>query len=77
MQNRLIEGEALFKERKIEEAGECFLQIIEQDPQNKEAYNNLGVIAFQQQKLSEAANYFSISLGKDPFYKGLVRKICG
>ena len=40
MQNKLKEGEALFAEGKIEEAEKCFLEILNEDPKNKETYNN-------------------------------------
>ena len=42
-------------EGKIEEAEKCFLNILEHDPQNKEAFNNLGVIAFQGQEIEGIA----------------------
>ena len=48
MNNKLKEGETLFADGKIDEAEKCFLSLIENDSDGKEAYNNLGVIAFQQ-----------------------------
>ena len=70
-------GETLFAEGKIEEAEKCFLSIIEKDPGNKEAYNNLGVIAFQRQDIEKAVDYFSKSLETDPFYRSAVLNFCG
>jgi tetratricopeptide (TPR) repeat protein len=46
--------------------------LIENDPDNKEAYNNLGVISFQNRELEKAINYFDNSLRLDPFYKDAV-----
>jgi glycosyltransferase involved in cell wall biosynthesis len=72
VQKKLKQGEALFAEGKIEQAKKCFLKIFECDPQNKEALNNLGVIAFQGQQFENAIDYFDKSLKIDPFYKEAV-----
>ena len=69
MQNGLKQGEALFAEGKIEEAEKCFLEILNEDPKNKEAYNNLGVISFQRQNIEQACARFMKALEIDPFYK--------
>ena len=72
MEEKLREGEALFAERKIEQAEKCFLEIIEKDPENKEALNNLGVMAFHNQDTQKAIEYFTKALGIDPFYKDAI-----
>jgi tetratricopeptide (TPR) repeat protein len=72
MQNKLKEGEALFAEGKIEEAEKCFLEILDEDRKNKEAYNNLGVIAFQRQDIEQALEYFTKVLEIDPFHKDAI-----
>jgi glycosyltransferase involved in cell wall biosynthesis len=69
---KLKEGEALFAEGKIEEAERCFLSIIERDPKNKEAYNNLGVIAFQKNDLETAYHHFRTALKIDPLYRDVL-----
>ena len=66
------EAEALFARGKTEEAEKCFLDIVKQDPKSKEAYNNLGVIAFQRQSSEQAINYFARSLEIDPFHMDAV-----
>lgn len=76
MENKLKQGEALFAEGKIEEAEKCFLEILNEDPKNKEAYNNLGVIYFQQQNIEQAIQNFTKSLEIDPFYKDAVLNYC-
>ncbi len=72
IENQLKEGEALFSEGKIEEAEKLFLVILESDQDNKEAYNNLGVISFQNREIEKAINYFDNSLRLDPLYKDAV-----
>ena len=72
MNNKLNEGETLFADGKIEEAEECFLSVVENDINNKEAYNNLGVIAFQKDDREKAIDYFTRSLGIDPLYRDAV-----
>ena len=66
MNNKLKEGETLFAEGKIDEAEKCFLSLVENDSDGKEAYNNLGVIAFQQDDKAKAIDYFTRSLEIDP-----------
>jgi glycosyltransferase involved in cell wall biosynthesis len=68
MRDMLIHGEVLFAEGKIEDAGKCFLEVLNQEPKNKEAYNNLGVLAFGKKDLEEAKSYFLEALKIDPLY---------
>jgi glycosyltransferase involved in cell wall biosynthesis len=72
VEDKLKQGEALFAEGKIEEAEKCFLQILEQDFENKEAYNNLGVIEYTRKNIEPAFEYFSQALKIDPFYKDTI-----
>lgn len=44
MENKLKRSEALFAEGKIEEAEKCFLSLLEENPENEEVLNNIGVI---------------------------------
>ena len=66
------EGEALFAQGKFEEAEQCFLEIVDRDSKNTEAYNNLGVIALERQNFEQAVSYFVRSLEIDPFNKDAV-----
>ncbi len=68
MDNTLSNGEALFADGKIEEAEKCFLSLVENDSEYKEAYNNLGVIAFQNDDKEKAIDYFTRALEIDPLY---------
>lgn len=58
MQTKLKEGERLFTEGKIKEAERCFLAFWEENPDNVEVLNNLGVIHHTQGNLQEAEQYF-------------------
>ena len=72
LENYLKEGEMLFTEGKIDEAEECFLSAIEKDENNKDAYNNLGVIAVRKEDVRSAVDYFTKSLEIDPFNKDAI-----
>lgn len=72
MNNKLKEGETLFADGMIEEAERCFLSLVENNSNCKEAYNNLGAIAFQRNDATSAIDYFTRSLEIDPFYKDAV-----
>lgn len=72
MNNKLNKAEALFTEGRIEEAEKAFLFEAENGPDRKEAYNNLGVIAYQKEDREKAIDYFTRSLEIDPLYKDAV-----
>ena len=72
MSNKLNEGETLFADGKIDEAEACFLSLVESGYYCKEAYNNLGVIAFQKNDKENAINYFTKALEIDPLYKDTI-----
>lgn len=58
MENKLKQGEALFAEGKIEEAEKCFLDLLDQNSEDAEALNNLGVIHHTRGNVQEAEGYF-------------------
>jgi len=62
MKDRLNEGETLFAEGKIEAAKELFLDLFQEDPQNPEVSNNLGVVYHALGDLKKAEEYFRKSL---------------
>ena len=72
MKNTLNEGETLFADGKIDEAEKCFLSLTENDSDSKEAYNNLGVIAFEKDDKEKAIDYFTKSLEIDPLYRDAI-----
>ncbi len=69
IENNLKKGETLFADGRIDEAAEFFLSAVEKDKNNKEAYNNLGVIAIEKKDIKAAIEFFARSLEIDPFYK--------
>jgi len=72
LEANLKEGETLFASGKILEAEQLFLALIQKDQNRKEAYNNLGAIAFQRNDAKSAIDYFTRSLEIDPFYKDAI-----
>ncbi|MCP4977339.1 MAG: glycosyltransferase [Maribacter sp.] len=72
MEINLNEGESLFSSGKILEAEQLFIALIEKGLNRKEAYNNLGAIAFQRNDAKSAIDYFTRSLEIDPFYKDAI-----
>ncbi len=62
IENNLKEGEMLFADGRIDEAEEFFLSVIEKDENNKNAYNNLGVVATQKEDVMSAIEYFTNTL---------------
>jgi len=65
---RIRTAEELFNNGRIESARDKFLDILKEQPNCKEALNNLGVIDFQESRLDMAAQWFVRSLKIDPFY---------
>lgn len=51
------EGESLFAQGKTVEAIQCFQDVLDRDPKNGTALNNLGVMAFQLNDLQLAENF--------------------
>ena len=72
MNNILSKGETLFADGRIDEAEKCFLSLVENGSDCKEAYNNLGVIAFQKDEKEKAIDYFTRSLEIDPLYRDTI-----
>ena len=58
MEDKLKQGEVPFAEGKIEEAEKCFLNFLDQNPEDAEALNNLGVIHHTRGNVQEAEGYF-------------------
>ena len=67
-QNLIEKGELLFKQGKFGEAENQFLLAVEHDPENKEAHNNLGVIAFSELNHEKAILHFKKAIEIDPLY---------
>ena len=71
-QDKLIEGETLFNRNRMVKAEEVFQSLLCEDSENKEALNNLGVIAYQRGDLEKASRYFRDALKLDPVYQDAI-----
>jgi glycosyltransferase involved in cell wall biosynthesis len=69
MENLFKKGEDFFSEGKCEEAKQCFLSVLEKDPCNTEALNNLGVIIYGTGNSKAASELFLRVLSIDPHYR--------
>ena len=65
-EQKITQGEELFKNNKLEEARKLFLSITEP---SEVVFNNLGVISFLNNKNLESINYFVRALEINPYYK--------
>ncbi len=75
MEKLLSKGEDLFSQGQIEQAEKCFVEIIENNPTCKEAYNDLGVIAHNRNELNRAKTYFQQALRIDPGYQEAINNL--
>ena len=62
----LKDGEENFNAGNIEKARRCFEIVAKAEPCNIEALNNLGVIAFKEQRYDDAITIFQEALATDP-----------
>lgn len=75
MEKLLLEGEQLFSQGHIDEAEKRFVEIIEKSPTCKQAFNDLGVIAFNRNQLNRAKTYFHQALKIDPGYREAINNL--
>ncbi len=73
----LQEAEVLFRKGKIDQAKQTLERLVEENPEHPGILNDLGVIAFNEQRLGEAATYFSRAISADPFHIEAVSNYCG
>jgi len=65
-EDQLSRGEMFFNEGKIEEAIQCFEKALADDPNNADAYNNLGVISYSLGNAQSAETFLLKTLEIDP-----------
>ncbi|MCP3892868.1 MAG: glycosyltransferase [Desulfobulbaceae bacterium] len=67
MKGKLKQGEVLFAEGKIEKTEKHFMSLLEENSEDVEVLNNLGVIHYQKGNVEEAENYFlkALSIKED------------
>jgi tetratricopeptide (TPR) repeat protein len=75
-QEIIKKGELLFQQGKLREAEEHFLLALDNEPENKEAHNNLGVIAFSELNHKKAILHFRKAIDMDPFYIDAILNYC-
>lgn len=66
------EGESYFQEADYDNARQAFEKVLQIDPENVEALNNLGVVAKSMNDKAGAVEYLSKALEIDPYYKEAV-----
>ncbi|MCB2230989.1 glycosyltransferase [bacterium] len=76
MDSVLTKGEELFAEGRIDEAADCFQQLLIKEPNNCRILNNLGVIAYQRRDGQRAADYFLRSIQSDPSFTDPIANLC-
>ncbi len=69
MSDKIRQAEEAFATGRLEEAKTILQSILQEDPRHTEAYNNLGVIAWQQGDLRKAISHLGKALEIDPQYK--------
>ena len=75
MQKLLERGEALLADGKLEEAESCFRTLVQSTP-SSQAYNNLGVLTYQQGRSNEAADCFLNAIRLDTTNIDAVVNLC-
>lgn len=61
-------GDALLKERRRQEARDCFLDLLAKEPERAAVHFQLGKMAMEDKQPAEAFQYFQAALERDPEY---------
>ena len=72
----LVESYDLLEAGKLAEAQKIYEQILQQDPGNPLALNNLGAIKVKENRFPEALAYLSQALDRAQGYKLKVNRVC-
>ena len=72
----LVESYDLLEAGKLAEAQKIYEQILQQDPGNPLALNNLGAIKVKENQFPEALAYLSQALDRAQGYKLKVNRVC-
>ncbi len=72
----LVESYDLLEAGKLDQAKAIFRQILQQDPGNPLALNNLGAVMVKEKKYQEALKYLEQALPRARGYKVRVNRVC-
>ena len=72
----LVESYDLLEAGKLDQAAAIFRQILQQDPGNPLALNNLGAVMVKEKKYQEALKYLEQALPRARGYKVRVNRVC-
>jgi tetratricopeptide (TPR) repeat protein len=72
----LVESYDLLEAGKLDRAKAIFAQILQQDPGNPLALNNLGAVLVKEKKYPEALNYFKQALPRAGGYQVKINRVC-
>ncbi len=72
----LVESYDLLEAGQLDQAKAVFQQILQQDPGNPLALNNLGAVLVKEKKYREALQYLEQALPKARGYKVRVNRVC-
>ena len=72
----LIDSYDLLQEGKLTQAQEIYRRVLQQDPGNPLALNNLGAIMVKEKKYDQALSYLEKALGRAQDYKVQVNQVC-
>ena len=72
----LVQSYDLLEAGKLDRAKAIFAQILQQDPGNPLALNNLGAVLVKEKKYPEALNYFKQALPRAGGYQVKINRVC-
>lgn len=72
----LVQSYDLLEAGKLDRAKAVFAQILQQDPGNPLALNNLGAVLVKEKKYQAALNYFKQALPRAGGYQVKINRVC-
>lgn len=72
----LIDSYDLLQAGKLDQAQEIFNRVLQQDPGNPLALNNLGAIMVKEKKYDQALTYMEKALARAKDYQVMVNQVC-
>ena len=72
----LVESYDLLEAGKLDQAQKIFEKVLQQDPGNPLALNNLGYLMVKEKKYREALTYLEQALPRAKGYKVMINRVC-